>query len=104
MTKKEAKQSFGKMVSSDVRLKKINHFSMEQSLNTWEAVDEPIEGLMTGTRTYKDGTCGYPFYRETYIIKKCHEVALIVTDWRKNPVPVPLESCQLVKHTLNERL
>ena len=102
MTKQEAKDAFGKMVRSESRL--IRRHLGDGNL-VWSREKIQTKGLLVGTRTlingkrYFDSTYGWEFYPKEYI-----SIALIVPNWRQNPVPVPLEDCELVTFTLNEKL
>lgn len=92
MTKQEAKENFGRMVQSGVRLKRgiASNFDKE-----WRRHEDPVKGLLIGTRTYVNGYVEYNNYRY-FVPKEYFNVALIVPSWRSNPVPVPLEECELV--------
>jgi hypothetical protein len=64
MTKQEVKDNFGKMVRSKVRLgRKYIHVDKKK----WVVIEKPIKDLLIGIRTYKDGTCGHPFYIENLL-------------------------------------
>lgn len=94
MTKEQVKENFGKRVESRARFEK--KFARADN-KEWKYILKPVRGILIGTRTYKDAkSTGYPFFKEIFIAKKIFEVALIVPDWRRNPVPVPLEDCKLL--------
>lgn len=106
MTSKQAKQNFGKIVKSPCRVRKIlRTFTRKlgqrgigdaiEFFNEWESFYKPVEGLLIGTRTYRSGNCGRPFYMQEYVVRSTLEVALIVTNFRRKPIPVPLEKCVL---------
>ena len=103
MTREEAKAAFGKRVRSEVRLEK--RFKAGHHDRQWVPVETPIKGILTGVRDYRNGhTISADFGERKFIIESTFDVCLIVLNWRQNPIPVPLEDCELVKHTLNEKL
>lgn len=100
MTKKEAKQNFGRKVRSEVWLERVKLTRTAEWLSRYSVV----KGILIGVRTYSNGIIYKDDYGISYTPSEKLTIALIVPSWRSNPVPVPLDDCELVKHTLNEKL
>lgn len=93
MTKEEAKAAFGKRVESKVRLEK--RFETGHYHKQWSPVETPIKGVLAGVRDYRNGHVLDADFLRCFIMEDCFLVALIVPNWRRNPIPVPLEKCEL---------
>ncbi len=89
MTKKEAKENFGKWVKSPVRFEK-NFLVTGIDSKQWAIVKKPVIGILIGTRTYRNGNTDYGEGCH-FTMTSCFEVGLIVPSWRNKPVPVPLK-------------
>lgn len=99
MTKKEAKENWGKIVRATGKLERVRTITKSGSLNSWEiskGYGSHIEGLLIGTRTYSNGSvCDDSEYGWLFSPKGYLEIALIVPYFRAKPVPVLLESVYL---------
>lgn len=88
MTKKEAKENFGKWVKSPVRFEK--RFVTGTDSTQWTIIEKPVMGILIGTRTYQNGNTDYGEGCH-FTMTSCFEVGLVVPGWRNNPIPVPLK-------------
>lgn len=90
---------FGKRVSSEKRLKRVEKWINNVRHKSWTAIPERVEGVFIGARNYSQGFNDWigPYEGSAWCHVEAIRVGLIVPDPYQKPIPVPIDSVLLLE-------